>query len=71
MGKELFTSKKGLFVLLGLMAMGVLVMMPLGCGGSSSSTGSATIPQVTGTIPADGATSVSTTVMAVIILAEG
>ena len=70
MGKELFTSKKGLFVLLGLMAMGVLVMMPLGCGGSSSSTGSATIPQVTGTIPADGATSVSTTVMAVINFSE-
>ena len=49
MRKELFRSKRGLFVLLGFMAMAALVIMPLGCGGSSSST-SGTTYTVGGTV---------------------
>lgn len=62
--------KENFYAVLCVMGLAALVIMPIACGGSSSSTGSATIPQVTGTIPADGATSVATTVMAVINFSE-
>ena len=60
------------FAALCVLGLAALVTMPLGCGGGSSgsSGGGPTIPQVTSTIPADGATAVSTTVLAVINFSE-
>jgi len=63
-------ERKNLFITL---TLPVLFLVPLACGGGgggTSSPGGPTIPQVVQTIPADGATSVSTTITAEIHFSE-